>query len=438
MVRNKKTKRRKKKGGSSALAKFVVPILLLVFGIIVVGSLRGCSDFCENPTHRSKFEKSGTPDSMLTNAKSDTMKMSVPAKLSFFMESSGSMNGFLRGGVPTDFKKDVWEIMNYYTNLEPTVNVLTADNQQLKVGKYDLNKFQLPFNNGGFVNAVSTNLPDMIRYICNTIDIENEVAIFISDMQFDPVGQAAPAVLQAVYSTDIAKIFGVFNNAVSLIGAKSNYVYRDGTTLEETPYYFLLLGKAEKVAFVRNDISELLSENEHFIDNIETGFNYKTVPYEYERIKGCQRLNEMALHGIDSGSCSFDLLLHLENYRWNMCDKELLKQSLVFESENGCNISIDSILYDIETTDPATKSLNRKVTAHVKLSVSNMVSGCDIIRWKMDVPVIETKKFEDYFTDTPNNPALTYSLDSFIKGMFKNGTVSFWNKDYNYLHLSKE
>lgn len=67
-----------------------------------------------------------------------------------------------------------------------------------------------------------------------------------------------------------------------------------------------------------------------------------------------------------------------------------------------------------------------------------MVSDCDIIRWKMDVPVTESKKFEEYFTNIPNNPTLTYSLDSFIKGMFRNGTVSYWNKDYNYLHLSKE
>lgn len=332
MTRNRKTKRRKKKGESSALAKFIVPILLLVLSIIIIGSLRGCTDFCVNPSHQSKFEKDGTPDTMLINAKSDTMQMSVPAKLSFFMESSGSMNGFLRGGVPTEFKKDVWEIMNYYSNLTPTITALSTDvKKQLIGGKYTLNSFQTPFNNGGFVSAVSTNLSEMIKYISESIDVENEVAIFISDMQFDPVGQAAPAVLQAVYSTDIAKIFGGFNNAVSLIGAKSNYVYRDGTTIDEAPYYFLLLGKAENVAFIRNDISELLSQNEHFIDNIETGFNYKTVPYEYECVRGCLKLNEMALHGIDSGSCSFDLLLHLENYRWNMCDKELLKESLAFE-----------------------------------------------------------------------------------------------------------
>lgn len=437
MPNSRKRKRQKKSNQSGIIIKITVPVLLFIIVILLVNAFRSCS-VCDNPSHQPRFTKEGIPDSSLTKTKEDTMAISQPIKLSFYMESSGSMNGFLRGGVPTDFKKDIWEIMNYYSQLTPTVTALSTDvNKQLVGGKYTLSSFQTPFNNGGFVSAVSTNLPDMIRYICKSVDIDSEVAVFISDMQFDPVGQVAPAVLQSVYSTDIAKIFGEFNNAVSLIGAQSNYVYRDGTTIDVAPYYFVLFGKAENVASIRNDISELLSQNGHFIDNIETGFNYKTVPYEYVRDTGCQKLSEMSLMGIENGSCSFDLLLHLENYRWNVCDVDRLKESLIVESENGSSVKIDTIVMDIETKDPDTKSLYRRVTARVKLSVSGMTNSCEIVRWKFDVPATEYTKFAEYYTSVPDNPAQTYSLDSFIKGMFKNGIVSFWNKDYNYIHLTK-
>lgn len=438
MPKKRKTKTRRKKGDSSLIGKVILFIVSLILVAIIIGSLRGCEE-CTNVSHQPRFGKDGSPDSTLINQKEDIMQLEQPRILSFYMESSGSMNGFLRGGVPTEFKTDIWAIMNYYTQLNPTVTALTTDNKQLsKAGPYTLAQFQTPFNNGGFVSAVSTNVPDMLRYICENVDINNEVAVFISDMQFDPVGSVAPEVLQAQYCTDVAKIFGKFNNGVSLIGAKSKFVYKDGTTIGEAPYYFVLLGKPEMVAYVRNDISIILEEHNRFIDNFETGINYKAVPYEIVPISGCQRSNELAFHGAESGTCALDLQLHLENYRWNLVDLDNLEASLKFESENGSKVDLDSISFDIINEDQKTKSLSRQVTAHVNLSVTGIAGDCDIIKWTFDIPATEQQKFAEYYTEQPNNPAMSYSLDSFIKGMIRFGTVSYWNKDYNYIHISKK
>lgn len=48
-----------------------------------------------------------------------------PNKIKYYVEESGSMNGFFRANQPTQFKTDVWEIMSYFSALPSDVTVLT-------------------------------------------------------------------------------------------------------------------------------------------------------------------------------------------------------------------------------------------------------------------------------------------------------------------------
>ena len=45
--------------------------------------------------------------------------LNPPSKIKFYVEVSGSMNGFFRSGIATDFKTDVWQVMSYYSVIAP-------------------------------------------------------------------------------------------------------------------------------------------------------------------------------------------------------------------------------------------------------------------------------------------------------------------------------
>ena len=128
--------------------------------------------------------------------------LSPPSRMKFYVEVSGSMNGFFRANRATHFKADVWEILNYYSSFSDKVAILTNDGNQ--GASLQLADFKEKMNTGQFVSSSSTKVPIMQQSIINDLDAgAGEVAVLISDMKYSPVGEAAPAVLMAQYSTDI-------------------------------------------------------------------------------------------------------------------------------------------------------------------------------------------------------------------------------------------
>ncbi len=207
---------------------------------------------------------------------SDSIVTPAPlTRVKFFVEVSGSMNGFFRANQPTDFKKDVWQILSYFSPLASEgVTILTNNGDEGNT--YDFSKFQTMMNTGAFVSSASTKVPLMLQTIVSKLDADNgEVAVLISDMKYSPVGAAAPKVLLTQYSTDVSKIFGQYEKAISLVCATSNYLDKKGNSVcDVSPYYFLIIGNETGVAEMRDGISTLLNNNHRFVDNIESGFHY--------------------------------------------------------------------------------------------------------------------------------------------------------------------
>ena len=411
---------------------------LVVIALLIISSVGGCS-VCSNPIHRKWFGENGSiiKDTSLTNK--DSFLIRTPSKVHFYMEASGSMNGFLRGGVPTDFKKDVWQVINYYSNNVPCISVLSSDGGKTRALKLSVSQFQNPFNSGGFVCGQSTNLHNMIKDITGDFDSDNdEVAVFVSDMEYDPVGAVAPQVLASVFATDMATTFANFRRSVSLVAAISNSVDKQGNIqTAQRPYYYLIMGKAECVASVRNCISSMLDANNHYIDNIETGFDYGNVPYSISSYAGCVQIGkDPSFHSITSAGCKIVLGLKLENYRWLLStDKDVMQRSFKIKGINGTKVTVDSISYDIKNV--VDNQLKRDATAFVHLSVNQMPYDCDILQWYLDIPVTDNSKLAHLFTDTPNSLEQTFSLKEFIIGMFRASLVCTYGKE-NYIHISKQ
>ena len=121
----------------------IVLVMLLTLGFLFF-STTSCSDI--NTVGDNNFTSDGVlivTDSL----EEDSFNMIPPAKIKYYIESSGSMNGFFRPNQPTHFKSDIWEIMNYYSAAIPTdITVLTNDGST--GAQISLNNFQTLMNCG--------------------------------------------------------------------------------------------------------------------------------------------------------------------------------------------------------------------------------------------------------------------------------------------------
>ena len=209
-----------------------------------------------------------------------TFQAIMPTSLDFYVEVSGSMNGFFRANKATAFKTDVWAIVSNFGS--PGVSVLS--NTGTQATRYTGDQFRSRMNSGGFVSTAETQVPAMLESILSKLDYENgAVAVLISDMKYSPVGNRALPVLLQQYATDIRNIVGKYpGSAYSLVGAYSEFLdSRGNVACEKSPYYYLVIGKDVCVAEIRNCITTILSDRENYLDNIETGFDYKRPAYGF-------------------------------------------------------------------------------------------------------------------------------------------------------------
>lgn len=368
----------------------------------------------------------------------------MPSTVKFYVEVSGSMNGFFRANKPTDFKSDVWNVLNSFSSLAPQVSILTNDGSQ--GASLPLGEFRTRMNTGAFVSSASTKVPLMLQTIIDNLNTDtNEVAVLISDMKYSPVGASAPSVLMSQYTTDINGIIGRFGKAISIIGATSDYLDKTGNVISSrSPYYFVILGKPENVAEVRNYISLLIKQKGHLVDNIESGFNYGHPDYSFGVSNKCYQLdNEPAFLGYeeadDIDTCTIKLKVPLENYRWLMADSIVLRESLKVKPIYGSQVKVGDISINVLDITGSERNLNRKAEAIVDIKVYNMATDSEVLEWNIDLPVTNYALFNEFFENAydENDPNKSYSVLDFLKGVFQGGVATHEMKP-NYILISKE
>lgn len=410
--------------------------MIAIIGIVVI-SLYACGGEV-NTVADPHFDNDG----YLIKDTTDTVSFmpARPEKIKFFVEVSGSMNGFFRANAPTKFKEDVWRVLSYYSKIAPDVTILTNDGSQGE--SVPISSFQTQMNTGAFVSSASTKVPLMLQSIISSIDADaGEVAVLISDMKYSPVGAAAPEVLLTQYSTDLSRIFGEYGKAISLVGATSQFLDKRGNSLcDESPYYFLIIGSQEYVADMRNGISTLLDNNGSLIGNIESGFNYGAPAYAFGIPDNCFQLDEEPTFlGYDpsySDTCTVKLKVNLANYRWATAREDIFPQAFQCKALYGSEVKVGKIEYQIQNI--TNKELVRTAYAIVDLKVCNMAMDSEVIEWTLQLPDIDITEFAPYLDGTDENDVTkSYSLENFIKGMFYGGVVNKSLKP-NYILISKK
>ncbi len=408
--------------------------VLAIATIVLVSSC--CGDI--NTVGDPHFNIDGT---LADSVETVSLKPSAPTKVKFYVEVSGSMNGFFRANKTTDFKKDVWQILSYYSSLAPEITILTNDGS---VGSsYPQSQFQTLMNTGSFVSSASTKVPLMLESILDNLKTEEgEVAVLISDMKYDPVGAAAPQVLLSQYSTDISNILGSRKKAVSLIGATSDYLDKKGNVVtDKSPYYFFVMGNGEQVAFMRNGISTMLDNNKRLVDNIESGFDYGAPTCSFGIPDNCWQLDDTTptFVGYDESAndtCTIKMEIHLEGYRWIVASEQYFQNAFKLKALYGSNVEVGKVEFD--TKNITDKELVRTATAIVEVKVFDIAMDSDILEWTLELPDTDYTLFSPYFDRAISEADVTksYSVADFVKGMFYGGVVNKTLKP-NYILISK-
>ena len=408
-----------------------VPIVLIAIAIGLVS----CSSPI-NSINDPHFDESG----VYLDSLGSTFQSAFPTSLDFYVEVSGSMNGFFRANRPTAFKTDVWAIVSNFDN--PGVSVLS--NTGTQATKLTGDQFRSKMNSGGFVSTASTQVPAMLETILKSLDYDNgAVAVLISDMKYSPVGSKAMSVLLQQYATDIRNIVGRFpGSAYSIIGAYSEYLDAKGNVAcEKSPYYYVVIGKDVCVAEVRNCITTIISDKNNYLDNIETGFDYKRPAYGFGVPDNVIQLDEEpTFYNYDvsySDTCKVVLNLDLSDFRWLIAsDEDVLRECLKVKAAYGSEIEVGKIAISINNHNQ--KKLERLAVASVELRLWNMPMDADVIEWTLDHPEYSVT---DTFMQIQNAAAeadLTgsFSLANFIQGVFQ-AVQNHWNQEPNRILISK-
>ena len=409
--------------------------------VAIISIALSCGGGDVNTNFDSHFNEDGT---LIEDSTTCVFQSERPQKVKFYVEVSGSMNGFFRPNRPTDFKADLWNVISYYSPLAPEICVLTNDGDQ--GATFDQGNFQTKMNTGAFVSTASTKVPVMLQTIISNLNTdEGEVAVLVSDMKYSPVGAAAPQVLMTQYSTDVAKILGSYGKAVSLICATSNYLDKSGNEVcQNSPYYYFLIGNQEHVSDMRNGISTLLYNRGHLVDNIESGFDYGHAAHSFGISNRCQQLEDEPTfvqyeEAEDGDTCTVKLKVNLENYRWLMSVKKYFSEAFKAKALYNSEIKVGNIDIDVKNVTGTDKALRREATATVELKVFNMATDSEVIEWNLDLPVTDYTLLNQFFEGAidENDPSKSYSVIDFVKGMFYGSVVT---KDLkpNYILISKK
>ena len=365
----------------------------------------------------------------------------APSALGFYVEVSGSMNGFFRSNQDTRFKKDVWSIVSNFG--ENDVAVLS--NEGTVAGKYAVQDFRSRMNRGAFVSNQETMVPKMVNTILQNLDYDNgQCAVLISDMKYSPERQRDVKVLLSQYQDDIRNEIGKYPGlAVCMIMATSDYLSASNKVIaEDSPYYFVIFGKDNNVAFMRNCIATLLEDNGNFRESIEMGFDYESPAYSFGIPKNAlQFFNEPTFIGYNtdfSDTCVVNLKLDLTNYRWKIADEDILRKNLAVKACYGSKVSVGDINLDV--TNHFNQGFERKASAVVELKVYDMfATDSDVIEWTLNHPDQLISNDFSQIISCPNESDLTgsFSVDRFIGGVF-NAIQNVWDKMPNRILVSKK
>lgn len=389
--------------------------ILYCICIMIVG-LSSCKNGV-NTIHSKYFTDDGHRIEQI-----QTFSAQTPSMVKFFVEVSGSMNGFFRSNEATNFKHDVWSITSNFVSNNDSIWVFTEQNKEANPMKLDL--FREKMNKGEFVSSASTDVPDMITRMLEAVDAtQSEVGVLISDMKYDPIENSAIRALLTQYTVDIRNIMTRHNGvAVCLIAATSNFLDKNlQEACANSPYYYLIVGEQANVVFMRNFLSTLLKHNNTFVDEIEWGIDYLSPSIKVTDQDYLSTIEENRSFGDFEEECSLCLSIDITSYPWSFEKKDTLLNYFTISAKEGSVVKIieEEIQYDITYDDG--KQLKRTAIARIPVKVEKMYQESDVLEIRMTTPEVQrpNSDFLLFFgAEDVNDISRTFSIEGLMSGFY--------------------
>ncbi len=420
-------------------------LILPIIAASLVGGIAFCVSSCGgdlNSIADSHFDIDGTPRDTTYVA----FEPRRPESAKLYIETSGSMNGFFRANRSNKFKKTVWSA---FSGLQPISdnNVYTMSNGGQIDSPLDLGKFRSKMNAGDFVSNSSTHIPTMLLSIIQNIDTtKNEVAVLVSDMKYSPTGAtAAPSISQ--YQEQIRNLTAHHPYGVSFVCATSEFLAPDGSIVEEdSPYYFIIIGKSENVAATRNDIVAWCENTNSFVESGDLGMNYRTPKFSVRSISNGIAHSSYPKQVISTfyrdvnDTYSFVVRIYLTCYPCGL-EKETLDPCFNVSTTYWANVTKE--IMDIKDDHHPHGSFDRESYVDYRVKVYNFPMDDEVVEWSFfnrPMDAVYSQKFNYIISALDENELdRSFSFDKFIEGHF-NGRQNVFDlepgreKQYEPLH----
>lgn len=397
---------------------------LFVFAALLLIS---CCGRDVNSIADPNFDTDGAP--LDTTIVLFTPKSPESAKL--YIETSGSMNGFFRANKGNNFKRTVWSV---FSGLAPISRgaVYTMSNGGDIDTPVALGAFLHKMNAGTFVSNTSTHIPAMLHNIIANIDTtKNEVAILVSDMKYSPVtATKAPELLQ--YQEQIRNVMGIHPDvSISFVCARSEFLASDGSIAEEnSPYYFIIIGKSENVTSIRNDVARWCEGTNSYVESGDMAMKYHTPTYTIENVSNGILSTEYPQNLITtfdpgvSDTCSFIIRVNMTGYPWSAVNANALKDCLKANTVYGSNIDVQLLAEGAHLVDDHAykREFQRRSYADYLIKVYDVVLDDEVVEWTFTNKPFDGLYLMDFnkiiIAQDENDLTGSFSFNKFIEGCF--------------------
>lgn len=232
--------------------------LKMVLGLFLIGLCLQLS--CGTSTGvESTSGEDGNYCPVVDQANGNTLKS---IRVNVFLETSGSMAGFMSKANGTDFQTEIWSVVDgLQHSIKDGIGLFQVRSKSEPLMSIPVGDFKRQLNTGGFASTKSTDIPEMLDSIFSRTD-KHTVSVLVSDLIFSPENGNGAQIKQI--TTDIRERFRGTNRSSVLIQLKSDF-YRK-KKIEDSPYYIWIIGEQNEVNAISNLIHSLLETSVNDVD----------------------------------------------------------------------------------------------------------------------------------------------------------------------------
>jgi hypothetical protein len=268
--------------------------------------------------------------------------------INLYLETSGSMFGFMPGNNKTSFQTNLWDIITSLKDIPGSqLGLYQIREKKQRLVHWESGEFRKNINSGNFQSAKSTDIPEMIDSILKKSDGKT-VSMLVSDLIFSPE-DGTPALMDEI-TPDIRTRFVSKKYASEIIQQKSDFYKRSGSIVYNSPYYFWIIGP-------ENDVRDLMKKiRPDFHNYNEIGFGVNIGNPQYSILPFLKPVESAApmmcsssglyyvFSGWDGSDSSIDIPvgINLSEVPVNDADLNYLKNNFTAESADA-TVSVVSV-----------------------------------------------------------------------------------------------